>query len=275
MDSRSEPVILAAAPNGAYRTHHDHPALPVTPDEIVADALACHQAGAVMLHLHVRDPQGRHLLDADAYREVITQLDAAAGTGLVVQITTEAGQRYTPPEQMAVVRDVRPEAASVALRELVRSESDVPAYADFLSWAADAGVGVQHILYSPEDADRFAALRRRGVIPGTRPFLLFVLGTRHVPASTAAPLVSALAAVEADLHWMVCAFGRIESAAAVAAAALGGHARIGFENNLSHPDGARATSNADRIGRVRALLRSTGWETATADQVRALLTVNI
>ena len=104
------PLVLGVAPNGAYKTARDHPRVPVTLEEIVADAIACRDAGAALFHLHVRDGEGRHLLDAQAYRDTTEAIRRAVGRTLVVQITTEAAGRYARPAQMAVVREVRPEA---------------------------------------------------------------------------------------------------------------------------------------------------------------------
>ena len=101
------PVVLAVAPNGAYKTPRDHPQLPVTRDALVACAIACRDAGASLLHLHVRDAEGRHLLDANAYRDTTAAIRRAVGDALVVQITTEAAGRYERHAQMAVVRDAR------------------------------------------------------------------------------------------------------------------------------------------------------------------------
>ena len=72
-DARA-PVVLAVAPNGAHKTPQHHPQLPVTRDALVACAVACRDEGASMLHLHVRDADGRHLLDASAYRDTTAAL---------------------------------------------------------------------------------------------------------------------------------------------------------------------------------------------------------
>src|SRR5690606_41688561 len=61
------PLILTVAPNGAYKTHEQHPAVPLTPEALADTAKACLDAGAAMIHMHVRRPDGRHLLDAQAY----------------------------------------------------------------------------------------------------------------------------------------------------------------------------------------------------------------
>ena len=98
------PLVITVAPTGAYRSKADHPNLPVTAAEIARAAAACRDAGAAMIHVHVRDRNGRHLLDADAYAETIRAIRAAVGDGRSVQASTEPGGRYRPAQQRAVVR---------------------------------------------------------------------------------------------------------------------------------------------------------------------------
>ena len=83
-----EPLVVAVAPNGARKSQQDHPALPITPEEIAREAAACAEAGAAMLHLHVRDAQGRHSLDVEAYRTAIAAVRRAVGQRMILQVTT-------------------------------------------------------------------------------------------------------------------------------------------------------------------------------------------
>src|SRR5688572_22904819 len=121
MAKANSPAVraIAVAPNGGRRGKADHPALPIGPRELASTAAACLEAGAAMIHVHVRDRDGGHLLDADAYRETTNAIRDAVGERLVIQVTSESVGRYQPAEQMAVVRATRPEAVSLALRELV------------------------------------------------------------------------------------------------------------------------------------------------------------
>ena len=246
------------APNGARRTKAHHPALPMTAGEIAVTARECLEAGAAAIHLHVRDDDGEHCLDAGRYREAIQEIRQAVGERLLIQITTEAVGRYQPEEQMAVVREVRPEAVSVGLAELVPDAAHEGAAAAFYAWAADEGISVQHILYSAEDVTRLHDLRGRGVVPvgpaGSpegRPFVLCVLGRYAADQqSRPADLLPFLRAGLDDVVWSICAFGRRESACAMMAAALGGHVRVGFENNLHLPDGSVAPDNAAPARRI-------------------------
>ena len=229
-DAGWPPLILANAPNGATRTRADHPALPITQAEIARTAAEVAEAGAAMIHVHVRDAQGRHLLDADAYRALTAAIRAEVGERLVVQITSEAAGRYEAPEQMAVVRAARPEAVSLALREIVPDAASETAAAEFFAFARRERILLQVILYEAAEVIRYAELKRRGVLGEGQDFPLFVLG-RYTPGQVSQPadLLPFLAAAGEGLPlWAICAFGPREQACATVAAGLGGHVRVGF-----------------------------------------------
>jgi len=269
--ARTRPVLLAVAPNGARRSRTDHPALPLTPDELAATASACLEAGAAMIHLHVRDASGAHCLDAALYREATRAVRAVVGDRMIVQITTEAVGRYLPDEQMAVVEAVRPEAVSLALGELCPDAAHESAFAGFLGFLDRERIASQLILYDAGDMARLADLVDRGVVPDAAPPVLYVLGRyaatgRSTPAELM-PFLSAAAGRFSD--FMVCAFGPDEAACGVAAALFGGDVRVGFENNLHLPNGSVAPDNAALVAAVAEPLRSLGRRTATADAVRA------
>ncbi len=268
------PCLVMVAPNGARRGKQGHPALPVTAEELARDAAACAAAGATALHMHVRDERGRHSLDPELYRAWIARLREEPGARLLLQITTEAVGRYSPVEQMALVRALRPEAVSLALRELFGERAEPSAETrDFLAWLVDRGISPQYILYGPEEVRRFHELRACGVIPQQRPFVLFVLG-RYLGAGEAvspASLCEFLAAHDPACPWAVCAFGREETACLLAAAAMGGHLRVGFENSLWHGDGRRARDNAERVEAIIQGLHLIGRRPASLEESRELL----
>lgn len=268
------PLAICVAPNGARKTRKDHPAVPVTPAEVGEGARRWREAGAAMLHLHVRDKDAGHVLDAELYVEATKAVRAAVGDDMVIQITTEAVGKYTAPEQMAVVRAVRPEAVSLAVRELIPDAAHETDAAAFLKEIVGFGCAPQYILYSAEDVARLQDLRRRGIIPGNRANVLFVLG-RYSRDQESDPR-DLLPFVE---HWdpatdgpfSVCAFGRKEGACVLTAGGLGGHARVGFENNVLCADGSTAGDNADLIAQVVAGARLLGRPVATADDIRRIM----
>lgn len=262
-------VAIAVAPNGGRRTKADHPALPIAPDELADVAAVSLEAGAAMIHVHVRGRDGRHLLDAEAYRTATAAIRASVGDRLVLQITSEALGIYRPEQQMRVVLEVRPEAVSLALRELVPDPTHEAAFAAFLETLRREKVTPQIILYTPEEATYLAALAGRGLIPFDNLPVLHVLG-RYTAGQTSRPadLLPFLAPGIAASHWMVCAFGGQETACVTAAALLGGHARVGFENNLFLPNGALASGNQDLVAAAKRAIEACGLPLADADTLR-------
>ena len=259
------------APNGARRSRDDHAQLPITPAELAACAEAILDAGASMMHVHIRDDDGGHSLDAGRYRDATAAIRERVGDNLIIQVTTESCGIYSSAQQMSLVRELRPEAVSVALRELCPEEASETVAAAFYRWMVDNAVMPQHILYSAEDVTRFEALRKKGVIPEARPFVLFVLG-RYAENLTGdvSELESFVDAASGDLTWSVCCFGRTEYEAANFALQRGGHARVGFENNLQLPDGSEAFDNAELVRLASAAAGTFGRPLATADDVRRL-----
>lgn len=268
-----QPLIIANAPNGASRTQADHPALPMRADELARTAAEVRAAGAALIHIHVRDAEGRHLLDADAYRAATAAIRAEVGEELIIQITSEAAGRYKAPEQMAVVRAVRPEAVSLALREIIPDEAAEVEGAAFFAWLREARVMVQVILYSAEDVTRYLALKARGVLGTGQDFPLFVLG-RYTAGQVSHPadLLPFIAAADGDIAlWSMCAFGPRENGCAMVSSGLGGHVRVGFENNLFAPDGTLAQNNAAQVQRVAQGAALLGRPVADAQTARAML----
>ncbi|MGO4909432.1 3-keto-5-aminohexanoate cleavage protein [Pseudorhodobacter sp. W20_MBD10_FR17] len=240
---------IMVAPNGAKLTSADHPALPVTIAETVACAVDCCAAGADGLHAHVRDAEQRHVLDAGLYAELLAELRSRAPQ-LYVQITSEAVGRYTPTEQRRLVQDLRPAAVSVALREIT-AEQDEAVTRRFFATCAEAGIGVQHILYDAADVAHLGRMVAAGDIAREGLMALIVLGRYSVGQVSAPSDVSALAqvlgATVPGVDWGACAFGAQETACLIEAMRHGGKARIGFENNRLNADGTVAADNAERV----------------------------
>ncbi len=264
-------IIVMAAPNGARRGHDDHAALPITPRELADCAADLLAAGVSVLHLHVRDREGRHTLDADCYREAMRCIRRRVGDELILQVTTEAVGRYEPDDQMAMVRDVRPEAVSIALRELCPDDASETVASGFFHWAVRERIWSQHIVYSPEELVRFDTLRRKGLFGEEHPFCLLVLG-RYADGQRGDPeeLRRMTSAVDCDsFPWATCCFGPREHEAMAVALAEGGHARIGFENNLLLADGRPARDNAELVSQFVSTVQASPRKAASADDIRS------
>jgi 3-keto-5-aminohexanoate cleavage enzyme len=250
------PLIISVAPNGARRTKLDHPAIPLSSAEIADEAERCADAGAALLHLHVRDADGKHSLAADTYRNAIDAIRRRVGERLILQITTESCGIFGVEAQMESVLAVKPQAASFALREFVAASDDESRARDFFAAVRELGILPQFILYEPAEIDRLRELMTTRVIPFPAPSVLFVLGRYAAgPSSEPASLVPFLARWGDREAWTVATFGASELRVAAAAIALGGHVRVGFENNLQRPDGSYLASTAEQVTAVAALAR--------------------
>ncbi len=265
------PLIITVAPNGAYKTERDHPAVPMTPAALAAEARACLDAGAAMLHMHVRTAEGKHSLDVQAYRDALAAVDRAVGRELLVQVTSEAAGVYQAAQQMAMVRELKPEAVSIGLREIAVPDIGEQALAAFFAWIAAERIMTQIILYSAEDLARWQDFRARGLVPEGCWSLLYVLG-RYVAGQQSSPqdLLPFLQVAGQTLPWAICAFGRQENACVTTAAAFGGHMRVGFENNLLLRDGSIAPGNSALVAQAAEGGRVLGRPLADASQARAI-----
>ena len=270
----SDPTIIMVAPNGARKTHKDHPALPVSIEETVNEAVDCFKAGATVLHAHVRGKAEEHVLDSGLYRELLDELHRCT-PDMLIQITTEAVGIYTPEQQVNCVKSVLPEMASVALKEMTSDFTDLNFARNFYHWAADAGVHIQHIVYSAEELQQFLQLKKDAVIPQQHCCVLFVLGRYAVDfQSSPDDLTPFLGSSLDELTWFTCAFGRQEQSCVVAGIKQGGHARIGFENNLNLPDGSLAPSTAAMVTDLVTALGRENRAVASSQQTRLLLGIN-
>ena len=255
---------LMIAPNGARRTKADHPELPMTIPEIVECARQCAAEGADGIHAHVRDAEGKHVLDVGLYRELKREL-ALAVPEMTVQVTSEAAGIYQAEQQRSIIRELHPAYVSVAMREMLDDVADgenkrqVQA---FYQWANDGQVTIQHIIYSADDVAEWFARVDAGLIPlaDNRAQLLFVLGRYRKNLDSQPedlqPFIDQLCQYQGDyqIEWAVCAFGVAETLCLAEAVKQGGKVRMGFENSLWHADGELARNNAERVKYLKKYL---------------------
>jgi len=265
-------ILFCVAPNGARMSKADHPALPVTPKELADCAEECVQAGAAMIHLHVRDDQQKHILDADRYIDATRAIRQRLGDDIVIQVTTEAVGQYKADEQRFLVQNLKPEAVSLGLRELLPEGGDEKTFADFWQWMRKERIWPQIILYNDNDIQRLIDMRTRGIFDADHLSVLVVLGRYGKGFGEPRNLISPYFLLEnqKDMDWSVCAFGPQENACIATAATLGGHARIGFENNHIMADTTVAKNNAALISQAVDTCKLLGRTPINAQQLRSL-----
>jgi 3-keto-5-aminohexanoate cleavage enzyme len=267
-----KPLIISVAPNGAYKTKQDHAEVPITAKEIASTADACLEAGASMIHLHVRNTDGSHSLDPDHYRAAIYAVEQAVGDRLSIQVTSEAAGIYNAEQQIEAIRALAPRSVSIALREIIPTDDSRPAAAEFFLWLSKEKTLPQYILYDANDVVRYRSLVTKGIIPDTPHWLLFVIGRysegQQSDPSQLQPFLTASEGIE--VPWAVCAFGKTELDCVLAATEQGGHVRVGFENNIFLHDGQIAKGNAELIEQVAKGAAKANHELANADDFRRI-----
>jgi len=246
--------MIMVAPSGARRQQSDHPALPITLDEILDTATACSTAGADALHLHVREDDGSHSLDTGRYREAIDAL-AQRLPDLRIQITTESVGIYSPAEQHHCLSTLQPDWASVCVREIA---ADPAVAARLYRDCAEQGTAIQHILFGPSCAAQLTRWWQDGTVAPTQNAVIHVLG-QYADSIHGTPedVPARRALIDTD-DWMVCAFGDQEHACLAAAHAAGGDLRVGLENSLGLGGDHRWADNAESVTALRARLNPAG-----------------
>jgi uncharacterized protein (DUF849 family) len=271
-----EKVMIISAPNGARRLKKDHPALPMTADELAIEAMQLLEQQVSVLHLHVRKPDGSHSLDPDIYRQALNAITAAVGTKLIIQVTSEAAGLYKQEAQMDMVRELRPEAVSLALRELCPDESSELEAGRFYEFLEKERIWPQHILYTAREVERFEHMRQRGVFAEEHPLCLLVLGNYADEIEGSIEELEEMVSMAdfGNFPWGACNFGATELKCMLAVTRMGGHVRLGFENNLWLEDGSLAGRNSDLIEQYRKAIAGQSRTIANADEVRASFLTN-
>lgn len=266
----TNPFIIMSAPNGARRLKSDHPEIPITPIEMAKCAKEILSAGASILHLHVRDENNKHTIDPDRYRASIAAIKAAVGSDLIIQSTTEAVGIYNHNEQMDMVRDLNPEAVSLALRELCPNEKDTVEFANFMKWINRENIFPQIILYNEQDYLRFEDFRKRGVFENDNPFVLFVFGSYagRTPETDLVTKKLQVHSLNTSIPWAACGFAENEKECIEHSAENNGHIRVGFENNIWNDDNKLLTNNAEMVSFAANTAETSGRKIADAATIR-------
>jgi 3-keto-5-aminohexanoate cleavage enzyme len=270
---RRPPVIITAALTGSRISREQTPHIPITPEEIAAEGVAAGLAGAAIVHVHVRDAGGAGAQDMDAFRLVVGILRAE--TDVILCLTTSGipGRNLPTAERIAPL-SLRPEMASFDAGTIQMDAGmfyNEPEFLDAL--AADALVrGVKLELECFDLGMVRTALRyhAEGKIPAPLHFQ-FVTGTRYGMPATAQALVAAVDLLPHDSTWSVIGVGRTQTPMAMLALAMGGHVRVGLEDNIYYRRRELATGNAQLVERAIRLAGEMERPVATPDDARKLL----
>jgi 3-keto-5-aminohexanoate cleavage enzyme len=267
-------TLITVAPTGAEVDKADWPQLPTSLAELVAEAKACEAAGAAMIHVHIRDDEHRPSLDPVRLRDTVQALRAE--TGLIVQLST-GGSVHDPLEVRLAVLDAGPDSCSLTCGT-VNFGDDVflnpwPFMVQLYERARQAQVVPEFELFDLGQVHALDRLLRQCGPPwGGQVHVDFVLGVPGgMPASVPA-LVAGVQALPAGVtSWSATGIGRGHLPIMAAALALGGHLRVGMEDNLFFASGRPVEGNAELVSRAAALAGQLQRPPMTGAEARTLL----
>lgn len=287
----SEKTIITCAITGSITRPDQHPSLPITPKEIADSAIEAAKAGAAVAHLHVRDPEtGTPSMELELYREVVERI-RESDTDLVINLTGGPGSRIIPSEKdpkiaaegstlMAPEKRIehivtlRPEICTLDFNTMWFGGSAVintPAHLTVMGNAVrEAGVVPELEVFDSGDIQVAQQLIKDGVL-AKPPLFQLVLGIRYGFPGTPEALMFAKSLLPEEARWAAMGIGRMEFPIVAQAAILGGHVRVGLEDNLYIEKGVFAPSNAALVERAVQMLGLLGREIATPAEARAML----
>lgn len=292
--------IVTAAVTGAIHTPTMSEHLPISPDQIVDDALKANAAGAAVVHIHVRDPEtGRPSADPALFGDILTKIKARSD--VVICTTTGGGMGQTTEERVRVVKTYSPELASLnagslnfALFHVLEKikefkndwESQYLAMSEdfifpntfktlrqFTRYFAEEGTRPEFEIYDAGMLSNLAYLIRQGLV-GTPVYLQFVLGILGGMQATVNNLVflyHSAREIIGDFEWSVCAAGKEQFRMCNLALLMGGNTRVGLEDNLYLDKGVMAKSSAEQVEKIIRIGRELGLKPATPDEARSTL----
>jgi uncharacterized protein (DUF849 family) len=295
-------VIITCAVTGSIHTPTMSPYLPITPDQIAADAVAAAEAGASILHLHARNPKdGRPTPDPDVFMQFLPAIKNA--TNAVINITTGGGHNMTVLERLAAPLRAKPEMCSLNMGSM--NFGLYPMLNKYSSWQYDWEPqyleASRDFIFRNTFKDIEFILRELGEAHGTRfEFECYDVGHLYTlahflerglvkPPLFVQTIFGILGGIGPDpenlthmraianklfgdqYQWSILATGRHQMNLITMGAIMGGNVRVGLEDSLYAGKGALAHNNAEQVRKIRGILESLSLDVATPDEARRML----
>ncbi|MFT5368480.1 MAG: 3-keto-5-aminohexanoate cleavage enzyme [Candidatus Latescibacterota bacterium] len=264
-------LIITIALTGSVPTKDHTPHIPITPEEIAQSAVRCQEAGASIAHIHARDAQGNPSLDPDIFErthQLITER-----TDLIVQISTGARAGIDIDARSAAVKRIRPEMASLTTGSMnfpdqvyANSFEVVEALATLMK---ETGTKPEMEIFESGMIDNALLLVEQGLAEPPLHFD-FVLGSKGSQPANPKILLYLSEAIPKDASWTVAAIGRHQLPMAIMAIPMGGHVRVGLEDNIYYRKGELAT-NEQLVARIARISTEAERPVATPDEAREIL----
>jgi uncharacterized protein (DUF849 family) len=269
-------TLITVAPTGAETAKADVPALPTTPEELVETAVACEQAGASLIHIHVRDERHEPTLDPVLLKEAVAGVREA--TDLVVQLST-GGAVTDPLEKRLTVLDADPDSCSLTCGTTNFGDgvflNPWGFMVDLYKLAQEREVVPEFELF---ELGHVHALRRLidecGLPHGGRVHVDFVTGVPGAMPGTPEALLAGIAMLPPEVtSWSATGIGRAHLPIAAAALSMGGHLRVGMEDNVMYAKGQPVGHNRELVSRaadLATILQRPPMSTAEARELLAI-----
>jgi uncharacterized protein (DUF849 family) len=287
----ADKTIITCAVTGNITKPNQHPDLPITPEQIATAAIEAAKAGAAIAHIHVRDPRtGAPSMALEHYREVVERI-RASDTDLIINLSTGPGGRFMPSDDdpkvaapgSTLVRPERrvehvvalkPEICSLDLNTMWFGSAVVintPRNVTIMARAIrEAGVKPELEVFDSGDIQLAHQLLESGVLPRP-PLFQVVLGIKNGFPATPETLLYAKSLLPADAQWAAMGTGRMEFPIVAQACLLGGHVRVGLEDNLYLTKGVLAPSNAALVERAATIVELLGRSVTSPAEAREIL----
>ena len=271
-----EKLIITAAICGAEVTKADNPNIPITPDELAAAAYEAEQAGASIIHLHVRDEAGNPTQSEEIFRITIEKIKAQ-GCQAIIQPSTGGAVGMSVEERLQPL-NLKPEMATLSTGS-VNFGDDVffnsPEYIQlFAQKMSELGVKPEIEVFETGMINNALRLVKKGLVDTPLHFD-FVMGVPGGIPGEVEDLLHLVRKIPKDATWTVAGIGRYELPLAIMAIIMGGHVRVGFEDNIFYYKGILAESNAQLVARVVRISQEYGREIATPAEARKILHLTI
>ena len=286
----SNPTIISCAVTGNITNVKQYPNLPCTPEQIANACIGAALAGAAIAHIHVRFPDGRPSMELAHYREVVERV-RASDTDVIINLTTGPGQRFipseddpkvaapgttltTPERRMEHVVALRPEICSLDLNTMFSGSSVVintPRNVRIMAQLArEAGTLPELEVFDTGDIHLANDLIAEGTLPSPSLFQI-VLGIKYAANATPQTLAYLRTLLPPGSNWAAFGTGRSEYPILMQAWLLGGHVRVGLEDNIYIRKGVLAPDNAALVTKAVNLITEMDGQVATPDQAREIL----
>jgi len=271
-----EPLIITAAVVGAELSRDDTPYLPLTPVEIADEALAAYRAGATMVHLHARADDGSPTQDTAVYRRIIQEVRARC-PDMIVQVSTGGAVGMTAQERLQPIY-LKPDMASLTTGTVNFGEgvfyNDLALVRQFARAMAEQGIKPEIEIFDSGMIATALRLVKEGLLIPPLHFDL-VMGVPGGIAGTVKNLLHLAESLPPDSTWSVAGIAAAQLPLATMAILIGGHVRVGLEDNIYYTRGVLSEGNAPLVARMVRLANELGRPIASPAQARRTLRMNL